>query len=146
MTSNQIDTPFSDTLERIWCRGFPQYRERNSTFLYVYMCEYLFMLLQHVYVCMRNSYTFIYGRAHRFRSFSLARSLPIQILAMNEPQTPHSRYIVDAFSYTLMPQWSSFKDRDCLVDLFYIGIITKLLVNLKLSQNIGVKRYLLFYC
>jgi len=63
---------------------------------------------------------------------------------MNEPQILRSRYIVDAFSHTLTPQWSSFEDRDCYANLSYTGIIAKslLLVNLELLRNIGVKRYL----
>jgi len=98
----------------------------------------------------------VYRHAHRFRSFplffsvslflsfflSLSHSFPIQILAMNEPQTLRSRYIVDAFSHTLTPQWSSFEDRDCHANLSYTGIIAKSLVNLELLRNIGVKRYL----
>lgn len=144
--NNQIDPPFSDTLERIWSVSAINRTQLTAFYIFfIHVREYLFMLLQHVYflhVSVPIS-VYIYGRAHRFHSFSLSfspsRSLPIQILAMNEPQTLRSRYIVNAFSHTLSPQWSSFEDWDYLANLSYTGIIAKSLVNLELLRNIDVE-------
>jgi len=143
-------TRLSPTRSRGFDR-FPQYRTQWIAFyIFIHVCEYLccctcIFLHVSVRICMHIDFAlFLSFSLSLFLSLSLSlsHSFPIQILAMNEPQTLRSRYIVDAFSHTSTPQWSSFEDRDCHANLSYTGIIAKSLVNLELLRNIGVKRYL----
>jgi len=138
-------TRLSPTRSRGFDR-FPQYRTQFTAFyIFIHVCEYLcccnMYIFTRVRICMHIDFALFLSFSLSL-SLSLSHSFPIQILAMNEPQTLRSCYIVDVFSHTLTPQWSSFEDRDCHANLSYTGIIAKSLVNLELLRNIGVKRYL----